>query len=392
MKFQVRTRNTGEAQTIDVNAQSFGAMQDGKHQTLASLIQATVGQVEAGVPSITQQLAAQLNLSKGAPLKMALDATGYIGPDGAQALSVGGDGAVTGRLVTQAVLFDAIETHLRDDLSGYPKMLRSQAALVRNITGTRFETPILDFTRPANSRPQPIAQASEPVRMLTLRTSQRQGAILGDSIGIEYADQVLENITIDVVALSLKRQAEESAAALAMYQIMTLLNGDADYGIKPLAGEVLGGVAKASVLDPACPAGKLSQVAWVKWLWRNNLRRTITTVITDLDGALAIENRIGRPVVTGDNAKSPRIDTLDVIANPRWPDKVDVIITQDPEWPAGTIVGFDKKYAYNHITSTSTDYKAMEELVIRRTTKMRFDSGSQVERFMADAWDLLDFN
>lgn len=392
MKFKFQTAPNVEAREIKIDQGSLVMLSSTNSSTVAKAIETQFGAAQAGMPTIAQQLGAQMGITPGMTLYDAMSGKHYCGPEGAQAATVGGDGSVTGRLVVQAVLFDAVEKSMRDDLSGYPRMLQENAALVRSIDGTKWERPILNFTRPENTRPQPVAQLSEPQRMLTLTTAMRSNAILGDSIGIEVADQVAKDITIAVVSLSLKRAMDESATNLAMYQIMSMLNGDEDYGMAPLANIVRGGAAKASVLDPAATAGKLTQTAWIKWLWRGNLRRTITTVVTDLAGALAIENREGRPVSKDEKINSNRIDTLDSVANPRWPDKVDVIITQDPSWPAGTIVGFDKKYAYNYITSAAMEYKATESFAIRRSTKMRIDTGSMVERFMDDAWDLLDFN
>ena len=392
MLFKYQTAPNVEAREIKIDKGSLNLIDGAKASTVAKAIETQYGAAQAGMPTIAQQLGAQMGITPGMTLADAMSGKFYCGPEGAQAATVGGDGSVTGRLVVQAVLFDAIEKNMREDLSGYPRMLQSNAALVRSIDGTRWERPILDFTRPEDARPQPVAQLSEPQRFLTLTTAMRSNAILGDSIGIEVADQVAKDITIDVVSLSLKRAMDESATNLAMYQIMCMLNGDEDYGMAPLATVIRGGVAKASVLDPQAAAGTITQTAWIKWLWRNNLRRTLTTIVTDLDGAMAIENRIGRPKAENEKINSNRIDTLESVINPRWPSKIEMIITQDPSWPAGTIVGFDKKYAYNYITSAAMNYKATEEFAIRRSTKMRFDTGSMVERFMDDAWDMLDYN
>jgi hypothetical protein len=388
MKFNVIT--TAGLQTVNIDQGTFAAMREQGSPTVAQHIERSLtAPIPAGEASALNQIAFQMGITPGTTIEDAMSGKGYRGPEGAQAASVGGDGSVTGRLVTQAILFQAIENHLRDDLTGYGRMLQVNAALNRSLTTTTWETPILNFKRPANSKPQPVAQLSEPARMLTLTTSMKKNAIMGEAIGIEFSDQVTRNITIDVIALSLKRQAEESAAHRSMYQIMTLLNGDPDFNMPALASVIPGGSVQASSLDPAATGGKLTQAAWIKFLWRNNLRRTITTVVTDLDGALAIENRLNRPTVDNEKVSSNRIDTLDSVINPRWPDKVDVIITQDPEWPANTIVAFDKRFGYNYITSTAVDYKATEEDLIRRGTKMRFDTGSMVERFMPDAWDIL---
>ena len=338
-----------------------------------------------GHPTVLNQIAAQMGVNPRSTLKEVMSG-------GVHAATTGGDAAITGRLLVTAMLLPVIENQMREDRSGYASMLRQHAALNINLPGTRWDRPILDFKRPENSRPQPVAELAEPVRMLTIKSSQKSSALLGEAIGIEFSDQALQNSTIDFISLSMRRQAEESANEVAMAHILSLLNGDADVGMAALATVVRGGAAVASTLDSAAGSGKLTQTAWVKWLWRNNLRRTITTVVTDFDGALAIENRLGRPTVQTDDAKSKRIDVLTNVVNPNWPNQVDIIITQDPSWPANTIVGFDKSYGYSYVSSAALNYSAMESLAIRRSTRMRIDQASAVDRFMNDAWDILDIS
>lgn len=336
-------------------------------------------------PTVLNQIAAQMGVNPRSTLKEVMSG-------GVHAASTGGDASITGRLLVTAMLLPVIENQMREDRSGYAAMLRQHAALNINLPGTRWDRPILDFKRPENSRPQPVAELAEPVRMLTIKSSQKSSALLGEAIGIEFSDQALQNSTIDFISLSMRRQAEESANEVAMAHILSLLNGDVDVGMPTLASVVRGGTAVASTLDSAAGSGKLTQTAWVKWLWRNNLRRTITTVVTDFDGALAIENRLGRPTVQTDDAKSKRIDVLTNVVNPNWPNQVDIIITQDPNWPSNTIVGFDKAYGYSMVSSAALNYSAMESLAIRRSTKLRIDSASAVDRFMNDAWDILDIS
>ena len=339
-----------------------------------------------GHPTVLNQIAAQMGVSPRSTLKEVMNG-------GVHAASTGGDASITGRLLVSAMLLPVIENQLREDRSGYASMLRQHAALNINLPGTRWDRPILDFKRPENSRPQPVAELAEPVRMLTIKSSQKSSALLGEAIGIEFSDQALQNATIDFISLSMRRQAEESANAVAMAHILSLLNGDADVGMPALATVVRGGAAVASTLDSAAGSGVLTQTAWVKWLWRNNLRRTITTVVTDFDGALAIENRLGRPESDQYNTDSrQRIDVLTNVVNPNWPNQVDIIITQDPNWPSNTIVGFDKSYGYTMVSSAALNYSAMESLAIRRSTRMRIDTGSAVDRFMNDAWDILDIS
>lgn len=387
MQFKLHTSNTAE-QIVDINLTLNQAAERAGAASVLAYIDNTV-HVAEGQAAPSSQIAAQLGLDRGVSFRDAMDATHYCGPQGAQAASTE-DGSVTGRLVTQAVLLRTIENALRPDNSGYAAMLNRYAALRQSVAGTRIEQPLLDFKRPAEGRPMPIAQLSEPTRMALLTTSQRQVAILGESIGIEYSDQVAQNISLDIVSLSLQRQAEESAAERAMFFFRTFLNGDVDVNMVPLAN-VAGAVNEADQLDPSATTG-LTQRAWVKWLFKDHLKRRIDTIITDLDGAMAIEARLGRPNVQGDNATSKRIDTLEIVVNPEWPDKVNVVITNDPTWPANTAVGFDSRYGYALVNSSILDYRAAEQLAIRRSTKMRFDSGQIAYRYMNDAWSVLTWN
>ena len=171
--------------------------------------------------------------------------------------------------------------------------------------------------------------------------------------------------------------------------MLAFLNGDTDLDMSALSS-VTGAVKNAKTdFDSSLTVGTLSQKAWVNWLFYGSRVRRIDTVITNLAGALAIEGRAGRPVVTGDNATSKRIDTLESVVNPSWPDQVDVVISQDPNWPANTIVGFDSRYGYHVVNSTTLAYSAMEQFAIRRSTKYRVDTGSISYRLFDDAWQVL---
>ena len=372
---------TGARAEVDVNLDLFrAASETGAAHGLRHLDASIATTPEQLTPS--QQVYAQLGLHrKDITLKAAMGMDAYQGASTQ-------DGSVTGRLVTQAFLMDAIEAGLRSNDYGIQGLFNSKAAMTDSINGTKFERPILDFKRPAAGRSKAIAQLSEPTSMVLLTTSDKSYKIAGTSIGLEYSDQAAAAVSLPVVTLSMQRQAEEEALERVEEQMLNFLNGDADLDMPALAS-VTGAVTNAKVYDAALTVGKLSQGAWVNWLFNGSRKRRIDTVITNLAGALAIENRSGRPTVSGDNATSKRIDTLDTVINPSWPDRVDVIISQDPNWPANTIVGFDSRFGYHVVTSTSMSYSAMEEFAIRRSTKLRVDSGSIAYRLFDDAWSVL---
>lgn len=385
MKFNI-VHADGQAHAVEVNLALMAEAREGGFKHPLAVLDA---RCDTGVdnPTARQQIYEQLGFGDGITLAHAMDAKGFKGPK--EFMASTDDGSVTGRLVTQAYLFDAIESSMRQNDYGLGPIFTRKAAAVDSINNTEFTRPILNYTRPASAKPRPIAQLSEPTRMLLLTTSERSMAIPGESIGLEYSDQVAQRTSLDIVSLSMNRMAEETAAARIEDRLLSFLNGDSDSGMVPLAS-VSGAVDEASDLDTSITtAGVLSQKAWVYWLFKKNRIAKIDTVITDLAGALAIENRTGRPNVMGDNATSKRIDTLESIINPTWPDKVDVIITQDPRWPANTIVGFDSRYGYHLVNSTVLDYQALEQLAIRRSTRIRVDSGSLAYRLHDDVWQVL---
>lgn len=385
MKFNILHAD-GETHAVDVNLALMGEARDAKAKHPLAVLDA---RCDTGVdkPTARQQIYEQMGFGDGATLAQALDSKLFKGPSANMAST--DDGAITGRLVTQAYLFDAIESSMRENDYGLGQIFTRKAAAVDSINNTEFTRPILNYTRPASAKPRPIAQLSEPTRMLLLTASERSMAIPGESIGLEYSDQVAQRTSLDIVTLSMNRMAEETAAARIEDRLLSFLNGDSDSGMVPLSA-VSNAVVAAETLDPTITAaGVLSQKAWVYWLFRKNRICKIDTVVTDLAGALAIENRVGRPLVNDNFGTSKRIDTLESIINPTWPDKVDVIITQDSRWPANTIMGFDSRYGYHLVNSTVLDYQAMEQLAIRRSTRLRVDQGSLAYRLHDDVWQVL---
>ena len=310
-----------------------------------------------------------------------------------QILSAGtnvADAVPTSRILFPAVVLSILEDRLVPDRSETVNAFDGMVAVDDTINSDRFERPILNFKRAEGARSQAIAQLSEPTTMMTITVSDKSQRIGGTSIGLEIADQALKAASLDFVTLAMVRQADVELAEKIDGYIQAFLNGDEDWGYGALAA-IPGKVRNASSFDPALAGtpGQLSQVAWMRYLINNHKKRKITHIITDIDGAMAIEKRIGRPTVRGDNGTSPRIDTLEVIANAQWDDKVTIFITTDANWPAGTLLGFDNRYAIHRVTSTSLAYQAAEEYAIRRSKKFRVDVGQAVFRLYDEAWDVM---
>ena len=294
------------------------------------------------------------------------------------------------RVLLMPAILAMAEDKLLANLQMNPAAFDSMVAIDNSVSSDWVIWPEVSYARPEAARSQRIAQLAPPASMLTLTTSEKSMRIPTSSLGVEWSEQSQKVIGLDYLALSIARQIAIENNERANTFIYAMLNGDLDSGQASLAS-ISGKTVKASALDATVTlAGQLTQRAWMKYLYRGrNNGRTITHVVTDIDGALAIEGRTGKPVITGDNPNSPRIDTLSTVMNATWGTDVKVFITNDPNWPVNTIMGIDANYAIQRVTSTSASYSAQEQFVLKRSTAMRFDWGQIARRMFDDAFDVL---
>ncbi len=301
------------------------------------------------------------------------------------------DAVPTSRIIFPAAILSAIENQLLSNLTMNPVAFRDMVAVEDSISNDRFIRPILNYSNPNGARSQVIGQLAYPSSMLGITVSEVSRSIPVRSLGIEFSSQAVANVTLDLTALAIARAQAQDANQIALDALNSMLVGDADLGTAALSS-IDGKVRTAVSFDPACTtAGVLTQTAWMKYLWNNGLKRKITHVVTDIDGALALQNRVGRPTIFTDNNQSPRINSELSVANPLWEPDVKVFITVDPRWPSGTIMGLDKQFGIHTVSSSSISYTAVEQFVLKRGTGMRMDFGSISYRLQDDAWDVLTF-
>lgn len=297
------------------------------------------------------------------------------------------DAIPASRILFPAVFMQAVEDKLLVNLSMTAQAFDGMVAYDESIQGDRYEQPVINMDGPAQARSQSTAQLAKPASMITITASDKAYKIPSFAVGLEISDKVLGITNIDFVAMTLARQAAVERNERAQNYMMALYAGDIDNGEGSLAS--IGRVSAASSFDAASTAGALTQKAWIKFLTKDSTKRTITHVVTDIDGALAIENRTGRPTTYSDNPQSPRINTLMEVVNPLWPNQVKLFLTLDPAWPAGTIMGLDSNWGIRRVRSLTADYAAVEAYVMRRATGMRFDFGEHVNRMFDEAFDTL---
>lgn len=299
------------------------------------------------------------------------------------------DAVPQSRILYKAAILSTVEDKLAEDLNTTAAAFDRMVAVTDSIEGTEFKRAVLNYDAPEGARSQPVAQLAAPSNMLTLTVSDRSQTIPTDALGIQWSDKVEAGIGLDIVALSVARQIAVQRDARAGENVLALLNGDEDLNMAALSA-IANAYIDASDLDSTATGGKLTQAAWVKWLYRGARFRRLDWVITDIDGALAMENRVGKPVVVGDDATSPRIDSQIRVANPLIPASVNVFVTDNPDWPAATLLGLDSRFAIQRINSVSANYQATEEDLIRRSRSMRWDSGSAAIRLFDQSFSVLE--
>ena len=293
------------------------------------------------------------------------------------------------RILYPAAVLSTIEDKLAEDLDTNAAAFDRMVAVTENIEGTEFKRAVLNYSNPEKGRSQQVAQLARPVNMLVLTASDRSQAVPTEALGIQWSDQAADNVGLDVIALSVARQVAVQRDSRAAHNVLSLLNGDEDMNMVALSA--LSGVyVEASDLDSASTSGKLTHNAWVKWLYRGRSFRRINWIVTDIDGALAIENRVGKPVITGDDPNSPRIDSQMRVANPLIPAEVNVFVTDDPDWPAGTLMGLDSRYAIQRVNSLTANYQATQKDLITRSNEMRWDSGTAAMRLFDQSFSVLE--
>jgi hypothetical protein len=293
------------------------------------------------------------------------------------------EAAPASRILFPAVVIETVENKLRDQTGSYVQLFNSLVARTDNIAGLKFEQAVLNYANPEAARMQPIAQGATPHTMLSITASDVTRKIPVFSLGMEITREAMEASSLDLVTLALARQAEIEQAKIVDEALNVMYAGDVDAGVAAL------GASKAKSYDGTIAAnGALTQKAWLKWLRQNWRKRQIDWVFCDLDAAMAIEGRSGKPTVAVDDPMSTRIDALAQVSNPAW-QGVRIFLLEDGVLPANTIMGIDSRYAIWKAQSTTADYSAVEEFVLRKVMALRFDMGFQYYRQFDEAFSVL---
>jgi hypothetical protein len=293
------------------------------------------------------------------------------------------------RVLLMPAIGALIEDKLVSDLDMNANAFDAMIALDETIADEWLLWPEINYAAPEAARSQVISQLAKPAAMLSVTTAEKSVRIPTWSLGVEWSEQVTKYVNLDLIVLAIARQVANERNARANENLVGILAGDPDVGQASLAS--LGKSVTALSLDAAATAG-ITQLAWISWLYANSKKRRITHLVTDIAGAMAIENRTGRPTVVQDNPGSKRIDSVVTVSNQTWAPELPIFIV-DPTvgWTAKTILGIDARSALHRVTSTNASYQAQEDFVLRRGSAMRYDFGQITRRLFLDAHDVLTY-
>lgn len=317
-------------------------------------------------PTVKQMLEANGNEISMGPL---------VRPDGSQALTI------TGRLLFATTVLELVESALLEDTSSYAATWNRLIAVTTSVDTPRVDIPTITSTGPRSDRSMPIAQLATPPNMTSISLSSKSYRMPTFSIGLEISYEAQQAVTLDLVNIILKQQAEGERIALIDEAIKKLVDGDADWGLSALSADTI------KTYDSSISSnGEMTHTAWIKWLRSDSRRKTINWVIGDLDAFLAIEKRTDRPVVTGDRGTDERLNSVPLLADVRLPQQVNFFDIPTSVLGSNVIVGLDSTKGIRKWTYTGAQYEAIEDFVLRKATALRIDWSEAYGRIFDEAF------
>lgn len=305
----------------------------------------------------------------------------YVRNDGSQALTV------TGRLFFASTMFEIIESALLKDDSSFVGNFNRLIATTRSVDTPYIVQPSINSSGPRDDEMQPIAQLAQPATMTTITTAHKTFAMPEYSIGLEISYQAQQAMTIDLVGIILRRQAEGQRVKWAMDGLRKILVGDTDWNM-PALGTTSNPVKKFKDFDSSIIAdGKMTQKAWLKWLRSRRYYMNIDWVVCDLDTFLAIQDRENRPTALYNTGNTEALNTFATLVDPGLPAAVNFLdVSSDIVGGANTLVGLDSRFAIQKFVFAGAAYEAMESYALRKSTAMRFDVSEAYTRIYDDAF------
>lgn len=310
--------------------------------------------------------------------------------DGSVAFNMGAitrpeDNAGAGaRLLFPEVVMQVIESELRTDYGDFLGTWNKMIAQTQTINSPKFEQPIVNVKAPEGSRNQPVGQLAEPAVMIGITTSDVSRRISTKAIGLTISDEALQATTLDLVNLIVGAQARQERVSVVEGDIAAMVAGDVDRNETALAS------VAGSTFDAAATGGTMTHKAWIKYLRASYRKMNIDYILADIDTALAIEGRTGKPVDS--NVFNPDSNvSVDYSIENLGINAPKILLVDTAIVGASTVVGIDSRTAIRRVINASASYSAIEQFVLRKAQAMRFDYGEMSHKLYTDGWSKMTF-
>ena len=285
-----------------------------------------------------------------------------------------------GRIFFPEVILQTIAANLSADKTDFFEGYQSLIGGTELVNAPEFKRARIDVTAPEDSESMSTAQLAEPAAMVSITAADSTTPIPSKGIGLIISDQAMKNTSIDLVNTVMARQAYGERVRMVEAQLSDVFNGNSDLGMSALSS-----ITAQSLDALVTAAGTISQKAWIHYLRDNYQTIGINKIVMDIDTALAIEGRTGKPVVTGDDPNSPRIDSLFSVDN-LGIKAPSVFLVDSSVVGANTMVGLDTQWALRRYVNVSASYEAIEAFAMRRATAFRVDYGEALSRLYDEAF------
>ncbi len=285
-----------------------------------------------------------------------------------------------GRIFFPEVILQTIAANLTADKTDFFKGYQSLISGTEMVNAPEFKRARIDVTAPEASESMSTAQLAEPAAMVSITAADSTTPIPSKGIGLLISDQAMKNTSIDLVNTVMARQAYGERVRMVEAQLADVFNGNTDLGMSALSS-----ITAQSLDALVTTAGNLTQKAWIHYLRDNYQTIGINKIVMDIDTALAIEGRTGKPVVTNDDPTSARIDSLFSVDN-LGITAPSVFLVDTAVVGANTLVGLDTQWALRRHVNVSAAYEAIESFAMRRATAFRVDYGEALSRLYDEAF------
>ena len=311
----------------------------------------------------------------------------------APSVPVGGSTPAS-RLFLPELMLEMVEENLQADYGPEMELFERLIADDLSIAGPVYTQPVINTEEPGLHDARPIAQNSLPRNLVSITASQSSRSVPVEAFGLQIADQATQLASIPLVSIILRKQMEGARLRMLWRDLSALVSGNID------AGETALTPVSVSTFDSAAGGGTLTQKAMLKILYQPDRIHRYDAVICTLDDYMAIQNRTGRPLMfdpsTTNNVGNAGTYGLDVtVSSPANFAQLGVplvFVVPDGLWAANQLLFLDTRYALRRVTNALASYAASENLVLQRSSFVRFDVGQIIHRLYSDAFLLVDYS